>query len=34
MKKFLLGAVGLVAMGIAAPALAADLPVVQQGAAA
>ena len=26
MKRFLLGAVGLVAMGIAAPALAADLP--------
>ncbi len=26
MKKFLLGAVGLVAMGIAAPAVAADLP--------
>ncbi len=27
MKKFLLGAVGLVAMGVAVPAVAADLPV-------
>ena len=27
MKRFLLGAVGLVALGIAAPAMAADLPV-------
>ena len=26
MKKFLLGTVGLVALGMAAPALAADLP--------
>ena len=26
MKKFLLGAVGLVAIGVAAPAVAADLP--------
>ena len=26
MKKFLLGTIGLVALGMAAPALAADLP--------
>jgi outer membrane immunogenic protein len=34
MKKFLLGAVGLIAMGIAAPAMAADLPVAYSKAPA
>ena len=32
MKKFLLGTVGLVALGMAAPALAADLPAAYKAA--